>query len=494
MRPLDGVTVLSLEQAVAAPFATRQLADLGARVIKLERPGVGDFARSYDEAAGGLSSHFVWLNRSKESLTLDVKRPEAREVLRRLLAAADVFVENLAPGATGRLGLSAAALRAAHPRLVVCEISGYGSTGPYRGRKAYDLLVQAEAGLLAITGTPDEPVKVGISVADIAAGMYAYSGVLTALLMRARTGAGTVVEVSMLEALGEWMGYPLYYASGGTAPRRSGARHAVIAPYGPFAGGDGGVVYLGVQNEREWRAFCEQVLRRPALAGDPRFAANALRLEHRRELDAEIEAVFAETEARARERFAAEGVEAARVAFSRFGKFRYQNQEHTTEVGLEAGPVTGSRIAAIEAAFHETYEREYTYRLEAPVELVGIHLVAAVEVGKLAMTERAPAPDGGGAAAEPARKGRREVDYALEGVHVAAIYDGERLEPGMGFAGPAVVEDPFSTVVVHPGDRVSVDGYRNLHVAVAAHQPAAGREPPAAAPASSGDRTVGNES
>ena len=297
MRPLDGVTVLALEQAVAAPFATRQLADLGARVIKLERPGVGDFARSYDAAAGGLSSHFVWLNRSKESLTLDVKRPEAREVLRRLLAAADVFVENLAPGATGRLGLSAGALRAAHPRLVVCEISGYGSTGPYRGRKAYDLLVQAEAGLLAITGTPDEPAKVGISVADIAAGMYAYSGVLTALLMRARTGAGTVVEVSMLEALGEWMGYPLYYASGGAAPRRSGARHAVIAPYGPFAGGDGGVVYLGIQNEREWRAFCGQVLRRPALAGDPRFAANALRLEHRRALDAEIEAVFARLDA-----------------------------------------------------------------------------------------------------------------------------------------------------------------------------------------------------
>ena len=292
MRPLDGVTVLSLEQAVAAPFATRQLADLGARVVKIERPGVGDFARGYDAAAGGLSSHFVWLNRSKESLTLDVKHPRAGAVLRRLLAEADVFVANLAPGATGRLGLSAAELRAAHPRLVVCEISGYGSTGPYRDRKAYDLLVQAEAGLLAITGTPDEPVKVGISVADIAAGMYAYAGVLTALLMRARTGAGTVVEVSMLEALGEWMGYPLYYASGGSAPRRSGARHAVIAPYGPFAGGDGDVVYLGIQNEREWRAFCGQVLRRPELTDDPRFRANALRLENREALDAEIEAVF----------------------------------------------------------------------------------------------------------------------------------------------------------------------------------------------------------
>lgn len=292
MRPLDGVTVLSLEQAVAAPFATRQLADLGARVVKIERPGVGDFARGYDAAAGGLSSHFVWLNRSKESLTLDVKHPRAGAVLRRLLAEADVFVANLAPGATGRLGLSAAELRAAHPRLVVCEISGYGSTGPYRDRKAYDLLVQAEAGLLTITGTPDEPVKVGISVADIAAGMYAYAGVLTALLMRARTGAGTVVEVSMLEALGEWMGYPLYYASGGSAPRRSGARHAVIAPYGPFAGGDGDVVYLGIQNEREWRAFCGQVLRRPELTDDPRFSANALRLENREALDAEIEAVF----------------------------------------------------------------------------------------------------------------------------------------------------------------------------------------------------------
>ena len=292
MRPLDGVTVVSLEQAVAAPFATRQLADLGARVIKIERPGVGDFARGYDATAGGLSSHFVWLNRSKESLTLDVKHPEAQAVLRRLLEEADVFVENLAPGATGRLGLSAAELRAAHPRLVVCEISGYGSTGPYRDRKAYDLLVQAEAGVLSITGTPDEPAKVGISVADIAAGMYAYSGVLTALLMRARTGEGTVVEVSMLEALGEWMSYPLYYALGGTPPARSGARHAVIAPYGPFAGGDGDVVYLGIQNEREWRAFCEQVLRRPELAGDPRFSANALRLANRPALDAEIEAVF----------------------------------------------------------------------------------------------------------------------------------------------------------------------------------------------------------
>ena len=293
MQPLDGVTVLSLEQAVAAPFATRQLADLGARVIKIERPGVGDFARSYDTTVRGESSHFVWLNRSKESLTLDVKHPDARQVLERLLERTDVFVQNLAPGATGRLGLSAAALRGAYPRLIVCEVSGYGSSGTYRDRKAYDLLVQAEAGLLSITGTADESVKVGISVADIAAGMYAYSGILTALLMRNRTNQGTVVEVSMLEALGEWMSYPFYYGIyGGRAPQRSGARHAVIAPYGPFAGGDGDVVYLGIQNEREWQMFCVGVLRRPELAKDPQYVSNALRVEHRAALDAEIERIF----------------------------------------------------------------------------------------------------------------------------------------------------------------------------------------------------------
>lgn len=293
MRPLDGLTVLSLEQAVAAPFATRQLADLGARVIKIERPGVGDFARSYDSTVKGESSHFVWLNRSKESLTLDVKRRGAADVLRRLLERADIFVQNLAPGATGRLGLGAASLREAHPRLVVCEISGYGSTGPYRDRKAYDLLVQAEAGVLSITGTPEQQVKVGISVADIAAGMYAYSGILTALLLRHRTGEGTVVEISMLEALSEWMGYPLYYGVyGGSPPQRSGARHAVIAPYGPFAGGDGEVVYLGIQNEREWQAFCTGVLEQPGLATDPRFISNADRVANRDALDVEIEAVF----------------------------------------------------------------------------------------------------------------------------------------------------------------------------------------------------------
>lgn len=294
-RPLDGVTVVTLEQAVAAPFATRQLADLGARVIKVERPAVGDFARGYDATVKGLSSHFVWLNRSKESLTLDLKRPEAGEVVGRLIDAADVFVQNLAPGAADRLGLGAAALRGRRPGLVVCNVSGYGASGPYRDKKAYDLLVQAEAGLVSITGTPDEVVKSSISVADIAAGMYAYSGVLTALFRRERNGEGATIEVSMLEALGEWMGFPLYYTLyGGTPPPRSGARHAAIAPYGPFDGADGETVFLGLQNEREWVRFCADVLRRPELAADPRFDANDRRVAHREALETAIREVFRE--------------------------------------------------------------------------------------------------------------------------------------------------------------------------------------------------------
>ena len=291
--PLDGVTVVTLEQAVAAPFATRQLADLGARVIKVERPKVGDFARAYDSTVKGLSSHFVWLNRSKESLTLDLKRPEARDVVSRLLERADVFVQNLAPGAAGRVGLDAGTLRERRPQLIVCDVSGYGSTGPYRDKKAYDLLVQAEAGLVSITGTETEPVKSSISVADIAAGMYAYSGVLTALFRRERTGDGATIEVSMLEALTEWMGFPLYYTMyGGSPPPRSGAHHAAIAPYGPFTGADGETVFLGLQNEREWARFCDQVLQRPELAIDARFESNAKRVEQRLALEAEIDEVF----------------------------------------------------------------------------------------------------------------------------------------------------------------------------------------------------------
>src|ERR687890_997569 len=270
--PLEGIAVVSLEQAVAAPFATRQLADLGARVIKVERPGVGDFARGYDETVMGLSSHFVWLNRSKESLALDLRQDEAKEILRRLVARADVFVQNLAPGAAGRLGFGAEGLREEHPRLVYCSISGYGEDGPYTEKKAYDLLVQCEAGVVFITGTPEKPSKVGISAADMAAGMYAYSGILSALYRREKTGEGATLEISMLEALGEWMGFPAYFAGyGGEEPRRSGASHAAIAPYGPFECGDGEIVFLGIQNEREWEKFCEQVLESPELADDVRF-------------------------------------------------------------------------------------------------------------------------------------------------------------------------------------------------------------------------------
>lgn len=295
MRPLEGVTVVSLEQAVAAPFASRQLADLGARVIKIERPGVGDFARNYDETVFGESSYFVWLNRSKESLTLDVKTPGGLEVLHGLLADADVLLNNLGPGAMTRLGLDAPTLATTYPRLVHTTISGYGTTGDWAHRKAYDMLVQAEAGLMSITGEPDSVARVGISVADIAAGMYAYSGTLTALLHRANTGVATPVEVSLFEALAEWMGNPAYFTMyGGTSPQRAGAQHASIAPYGPFVSGDGDTIILSVQNPREWVAFCEQVMGDPALASHPPFATNSLRSEHRVELNATINQRFGE--------------------------------------------------------------------------------------------------------------------------------------------------------------------------------------------------------
>ncbi len=294
MRPLDGITVVTLEQAIAAPFCTRQLADLGARVIKIERPGAGDFARAYDTRVRGLSSHFVWTNRSKESLTLDVKHPEAAGILAKLLANADVLVQNLAPGAAARLGLSYEALRDAHPRLIVCDISGYGADGPYRDKKAYDLLIQSESGFLSITGTADEPAKAGCSIADIAAGMYAYTNILAALIQRGKTGRGCVLDVSMLESMAEWMSYPLYYALDGKAPPpRAGAAHATIYPYGPIAAGDGKIVMLGLQNEREWAAFCTQVLRRPELVTEPRFATNTKRSEARAELSTIILATFA---------------------------------------------------------------------------------------------------------------------------------------------------------------------------------------------------------
>lgn len=296
LRPLDGVTVISLEHAIAAPFCTRQLADLGARVIKIERPGVGDFARDYDERVRGLSSHFVWTNRSKESLSLDLKQEPAQAVLEQLLESADVLVQNLAPGAAARLGLSFGALHERFPRLIVCDISGYGEGGPYEQKKAYDLLIQSESGFLSVTGGPgaDEMAKAGCSIADISAGMYAYSGILSALLLRGRTGEGSRVEVSMLEGMAEWMGFPLYYAfEGQSQPPRAGAAHATIYPYGPFPTGDGGSVMLGVQNEREWKLFCEVVLQRPELAGDPRFTATSLRVANRDALRGLIVEAFA---------------------------------------------------------------------------------------------------------------------------------------------------------------------------------------------------------
>lgn len=292
MLPLAGITIVSLEQAVAAPFATRQLADLGARVIKVERPGDGDFARGYDRTVRGMSSHFVWLNRSKESLTLDLKRPEAKLVLKQLLRKADVFLQNLAPGATERLGFGTRELRSKFPRLIVCDLSGYGSSGPYRDKKAYDLLIQAETGLISITGTEQTPSKVGISIADISCGMYAYSGILTALLVRQKTGEGVALETSLFDSLGEWMSYPAYYTSGGAAPPRTGASHATIAPYGPVQAGDNKAVYLGLQNEREWKKFCEMVLESPELVSDPRFDSGAHRVKNREQLDHVMQSVF----------------------------------------------------------------------------------------------------------------------------------------------------------------------------------------------------------
>ena len=278
MLPLQGITVVALEHAIAAPYCTRQLADIGARVIKVERPGVGDFARGYDQRVNGLSSHFVWTNRSKESLALDLKHPLEGEVLQRLLEKADVLVQNLAPGATARLGLSYSALCDKHPQLIVCDISGYGENGPYRDKKAYDLLIQSEGGFLSVSGTADEPSKAGCSIADIAAGTMAYGNVLAALIERGRTGRGRHIDVSMLESMVEWMGFPMYYAYDGAAPPpRNGAAHATIYPYGPFPAGDGKTVMLGLQNEREWAVFCEQVLQQPALAHDARLASNAKR-------------------------------------------------------------------------------------------------------------------------------------------------------------------------------------------------------------------------
>jgi itaconate CoA-transferase len=285
MRPLEGVTVIALEHVIAGPFCTRQLADLGARIIKIERPGVGDAARAYDERVHGMSSHFVWTNRSKESLTLDLKQEEARRIVHKLLENSDVLVQNLAPGAAARMGFSYDALEDKYPRLIVCDISGYGADGPYRDKKAYDLLIQSESGLLSVTGTPETPSKAGCSIVDIASGMYAYTNILAALIQRGRTGKGSRIDVSMLESMVEWMSFPLYYAYEGTEPPvRAGASHATIYPYGPFPASDGKIVMLGLQNEREWAVFCDQVLEQPDLKTDPRFSSSPRRSTARKEL------------------------------------------------------------------------------------------------------------------------------------------------------------------------------------------------------------------
>jgi len=343
MKALEGITVVTLEHAIAAPFCTRQLADLGARVIKVERPGSGDFARAYDERANGLASHFVWTNRSKESITLDLKHAEAAEVLAQLVAKADVLVQNLAPGAAARLGLSYEALSEKHPGLVVCDISGYGNDGPYRDKKAYDLLIQSESGFLSITGTADEPSKAGCSIADIAAGMYAYTNILAALLARGRSGQGRHIDVSMLESMAEWMGYPLYYAyEGATPPPRAGAAHATIYPYGPFPAGDGKTVMLGLQNEREWELFCEAVLRRPELVRDPRFASNSKRSHDRETLRAIIVEVFSRLSAEQ----VIERLDAAQIANARMNDMhdvwqhaQLKARRRWVDVDTPAGPL-----------------------------------------------------------------------------------------------------------------------------------------------------------
>jgi len=345
IRPLDGITVISLEHAIAAPFCTRQLADLGARVIKIERPGVGDFARGYDQRVNGLASHFVWANRSKESLTLDLKQDSASEVLDSLLNTADVLVQNLAPGAASRLGLSFDTLHQRFPQLIVCDISGYGVGGPYEKKKAYDLLIQSEGGFLSVTGGPgeEEMAKAGCSIADIAAGMYAYTGILSALLLRGRTGEGSHIDVSMLESLVEWMNYPLYYAfEGAMPPPRAGAAHATIYPYGPFPVGDGSTVMLGLQNEREWQLFCEKVLQQPELAKDEQYGSNFKRVENRKTLRALIVESFSGLNLDA----VIDRLESAQIANARVNDMQgvwahpqLQARNRWREVDTSAGPV-----------------------------------------------------------------------------------------------------------------------------------------------------------
>ena len=379
VKPLDHVTVVSLEHAIAAPFCTRQLADLGARVIKVERPEVGDFARNYDQRARGESSHFVWVNRSKESLALNLKNPEHLQVLKQLIAKADVLVQNLAPGATARMGLDASSLRAAHPRLIVCDISGYGNEGPYRDKKAYDLLIQSESGYLSVTGTPETPSKSGNSIADIAAGMYAYTNILSALIQRDKTGEGAHIDISMLEALAEWMGFPMYYATDNAPPPpRTGASHATIYPYGPFLAGDGVSVMLGLQNEREWVSFCKTVLCMPELATDSRFNNNSLRNQNRTDLESIILSVFASLTASE----VIQRLDDAAIANARMNNMadlwahpQLQARKRWTQVDSPAGSLPALLPPGLQSGF------EYTM---GPIPSVGQHNAAILE--ELGMT------------------------------------------------------------------------------------------------------------
>ena len=361
MRPLDGITVVSLEHAIAAPFCTRQLADLGARVIKIERPITGDFARNYDQRVKGMSSHFTWTNRSKESLCLDIKHPKAFEALLKLLTTADVLVQNLAPGATERLGLSSEKLKELNSRLIVCDISGYGNDGPYRDKKAYDLLIQSEAGFLSVTGTPDTPSKAGNSIGDIAAGMYAYTNILSALLLRGKTGEGSHIDVSMLEALGEWMGFPMYYAyEDASPPQRSGASHATIYPYGPFPVGDGNTIMLGLQNEREWLVFCEKVLKTPVLAHDEMFALNFKRHENRIQLEKIIVDCFSKLNIKE----VTDLLESAQIANARMNNMK-DLWNHPQLSARHRWHEVGSPIGAVPALLPPGVNNQYEYRMDA---------------------------------------------------------------------------------------------------------------------------------
>ena len=380
IRPLDGITVVSLEHAIAAPFCTRQLADLGARVIKVERPGGGDFARGYDTQVDGLSSHFVWVNRSKESLTLDLKQPSAIATLKTLLKTADVLVQNLAPGAAARMGLTAEVLQKENPQLILCDISGYGNDGPYRDKKAYDLLIQSEAGFLSVTGTSETPSKAGNSIADIAAGMYAYTNILAALLQRGKTGKGSVIDISMLESLSEWMSFPMYYAyKGAEPPPRNGASHATIYPYGPFKAGDGKTVMLGLQNEREWVQFCEIVLENPALAQDERFDRNFKRNEKRAELLEIIDACFCKLSS---EQLIAR-LEKAQIANAHLndmaGLWKHE-QLKARNRWTEVDTPNGSIAALIPPGLNDSYD----YRMDA-IPAVGQHTDAILK--ELGMSE-----------------------------------------------------------------------------------------------------------